>query len=91
MAVILVDPDDLKDVEIFSCACEMYCCGLETRDPFWLKYLVQMAVRCLSAQTEVFSPYLTLPWSTLVSHTEDDSLGRLVKVLVGCVLQIVSF
>lgn len=91
MAVILVDPDDLKDVEIFSYACEMYCCGLETRDPFWLKYLVQMAVRCLSAQTEVFSPYLTLPWSTLVSHTEDGSLGRLVKVLVGCVLQIVSF
>ena len=89
MVVMFVDPDDLDDVERFSWACEMYCRGLERRESFWIKYILQMAVRCLSAQKDVFSPYMRRSLSSLTDqvHTR---VGMMAKRLIGCVLHVLS-
>lgn len=91
MVVMFVDPDDLEDVERFSCACDMYCRGLERRESFWIKYMLHMAVRCLSAQKDVFSPYMRQSWATLSSSTDMTTrVGMMATKLIGCVLQVLS-
>lgn len=90
LAVMCVDPDCLEDVERFAYACEMYCNGLERRDGFWVKYVLQMSVRCLCAQRVALSPYMCQSWDSLQNGDEEDRMGRVAKKLIGCILVVLS-
>lgn len=91
MIVMYVDPFDFDDVERFACACGMYCDGIESHDIFWMKYVLQMSAKCLSAHRDVFAPYMREPWMNLKFYEANEgnrtrNIGK--KLIQGFLLSL---